>query len=104
MTPAKDKSPKSAATSARGHQLSAAMQCSPLQPAIFDQLLDSILVTDLNGNITACNKGVRMFDYVPEELAGKNMSGLFRPEEQAIIQRQVIPFVLEKGRFEGEIR
>jgi PAS domain S-box-containing protein len=75
-----------------------------LQPAILDQLQDAVITTDLQGNITACNKGVRLYGYSPEDLAGKNISGLYRPEEQVFLARQVIPTVLEKGRFEGELR
>src|SRR5882672_4266124 len=75
-----------------------------LQAGILDQLQDAVLTTDLQGNITACNKGVSLYGYVPEELAGKNIAGLYRPEEQVFLARQVIPTVLEKGRFEGELR
>jgi PAS domain S-box-containing protein len=75
-----------------------------LQSGILDQLHDAVITTDLQGNITACNKGVRLYGYSPEDLAGKNISGLYRPEEQAFLARQVIPTVLEKGRFEGELR
>jgi PAS domain S-box-containing protein len=75
-----------------------------LSSAILDQLQDAVIATDLYGNITACNKGVSLYGYVPEELVGKNIAGLYRPEEQALLARQVIPAVLEKGRFEGELR
>jgi PAS domain S-box-containing protein len=75
-----------------------------LQSGILDQLHDAVITTDLQGNITACNKGVRLYGYSPQDLAGKNISGLYRPEEQAFLARQVIPTVLEKGRFEGELR
>ena len=71
---------------------------------VFNQLQDAILATDLHGNITACNKGVSLYGYAPEELVGRNMSGLYRPEEQVFLTRQVIPAVLEKGRFAGELR
>jgi PAS domain S-box-containing protein len=75
-----------------------------LSTEILDQLPDAIIATDLQGNVTACNKGVSLYGYVPEDLVGKNIAGLYRPEEQVFLSRQVIPTVLEKGRFEGELR
>jgi PAS domain S-box-containing protein len=87
----------------RGRRLPAEVE-TILQAGILDQLQDAVLTTDLQGNITACNKGVSLYGYVPEELTGKNIAGLYRPEEQVFLARQVIPTVLEKGRFEGELR
>jgi PAS domain S-box-containing protein len=75
-----------------------------LQPGILDQLHDPVVTTDLQGNITGCNKGVSLYGYAPEDLVGKNLAVLYRLEEQAVLARQVIPAVLGKGRFEGEIR
>jgi PAS domain S-box-containing protein len=103
MTPPVEKEQKSASPE-RGRRSRATGSASTLQADIFDQLHDAIITTDLQGNITACNKGVSLYGYAPEELAGKNISGLYRPEEQVFLARQVIPTVLEKGRFEGELR
>jgi PAS domain S-box-containing protein len=103
MIPPAEKDQKSAGPE-RGRRSRAAENGSVLQPGIFDQLHDAVITTDLQGNITACNKGVSLYGYAPEELAGKNISGLYRPEEQVFLARQVIPSVLEKGRFEGELR
>lgn len=75
-----------------------------LQSGTLDQLEDAVVTTDLQGNITACNKGVSLYGYVPEDLVGKNIAGLYRPEEQVFVVRQVLPTILEKGRFEGELR
>jgi len=102
MTPPVEKAQKSARPE-RGCSSRAAENFT-LQAGIFDQLHDAVITTDLQGNITACNKGVSLYGYAPEELAGKNISGLYRPEEQVFLARQVIPTVLEKGRFEGELR
>ena len=77
---------------------------SVLHAGIFDQLQDAVIATDLHGNIQACNKGISLYGYTAEELVGKNLAGLYRPEEQAFLARQIIPTVLEKGRFEGELR
>ncbi|MBI3478050.1 MAG: sigma 54-interacting transcriptional regulator [Acidobacteria bacterium] len=98
-----EKTPHPVAEERRGRAPSAACN-RPLSADIFDQLQDAFLTTDLQGNITACNKGVSLYGYAPEELLGKNIAGLYRPEEQVFLARQVIPTVLEKGRFEGELR
>lgn len=76
----------------------------PLQPAIFDQLQDAVIATDLHGHITSCNKGVSLYGYEPEELLGQSITVLYFSEEQALFGQQIIPVVCEKGRFEGEIR
>ena len=88
----------------RGEHSPSAGQASPFSAAILDQLHDAIITTDLHGNITACNNGVSLYGYAPEELVGRNITGLYRPEEQVFFTRQVMPTVLEKGRFEGELR
>lgn len=98
-----ENAPTPATAERRGRTPSAA-RGSALSPDIFDQLQDAFITTDLQGNITACNKGVALYGYTPEELLGKNISGLYRPEEQIFLARQVIPTVVEKGRFEGELR
>src|SRR6266850_1711431 len=103
MIPPVDKDQKSAGPQP-GRQRRATENGITLQAGIFDQLHDAVITTDLQGNITACNKGVSLYGYTPEELAGKNIAGLYRPEEQVFLARQVIPTVLEKGRFEGELR
>jgi PAS domain S-box-containing protein len=87
-----------------GGSWSSAESRNPLSAAVLDQLQDALIATDLHGNVTACNKGVSLYGYVPAELIGKNVSGLYRPEEQVFFTRQVIPSVLDKGRFEGELR
>jgi PAS domain S-box-containing protein len=103
MTPPVERAQKSARPE-RGPSSRATENGITLQAGIFDQLHDAVITTDLQGNITACNKGVSLYGYAPEELAGKNISGLYRAEEQVFLARQVIPTVLEKGRFEGELR
>ncbi len=94
---------RKSAASDRSRRPGGAADWAILQPGILDQLQDAVLTTDLQGNITGCNKGVSLYGYTPEELVGKNVAGLYRPEEQVLLARQIIPAVLEKGRFEGEI-
>ncbi|HUM06417.1 MAG TPA: sigma 54-interacting transcriptional regulator [Terriglobales bacterium] len=75
-----------------------------LPSGVLDQLQDAVVTTDLEGNITGCNRGVSLYGYTPDEVTGRNIAIFYRPEEQALLRRQIIPAVLEKGRFEGEIR
>jgi two-component system response regulator AtoC len=103
MSPSVDKNQKPAGPEPGCHS-PAPKDWVILQAGILDQLHDAVITTDLQGNITACNKGVSLYGYAPEELAGKNIAGLYRPEEQVFLARQVMPTVLEKGRFEGELR
>jgi len=86
------------------HQARAWAEWAVLPSGILDQLQDAVLTADLQGNITGCNKGVSLYGFAPDELVGKNIAVLYRPEEQAFLTNQVLPAVLEKGRFEGEIR
>ena len=87
-----------------GSRSSSCERKAPFSAAVLDQLRDALITTDLQGNITACNRGVNLYGYESEELIGKNIGGLYRPEEQVFLARQVLPTVLEKGRFEGELR
>jgi PAS domain S-box-containing protein len=98
---AKDRQP---APAERGGRSPSSEPGVPFSAAILDQLRDAVIATDLQGNITACNRGVSLYGYEPEDLIGKSITGLYRPEEQVFFTRQVIPAVLEKGRFEGELR
>ena len=95
---------RESAAAARGGRSPSPSPGISFSAAILNQLRDAIIATDLQGNITACNRGVSLYGYEPEELIGKNIAGLYRPEEQVFFARQVLPTVLEKGRFEGELR
>ena len=76
-----------------------------LQPAILDQMHDSIIVTDLEGIVTGCNRAAsQIYGYAAEELVGKSAAILYPPEDQYLLQEQVIPMVLSAGSFHGEQR
>jgi len=102
-TPPREKDERAAGGDRGGHPR-VSVNVASLQPAILDQLRDPVVTTDLQGNITGCNKGVSLYGYTPEELVGRNIALLYRPEEQALLTKHVLPTVLEKGRFEGELR
>lgn len=83
-------------------QLGSAALCAGLPDNILDQLQDAVLVTDLRGVITGCNRAVSRYGYVPEQLIGKTLISLLRPDSQASV-RAAFPAVLEKGRFQAEL-
>ncbi|HLW52423.1 MAG TPA: PAS domain S-box protein [Candidatus Angelobacter sp.] len=76
-----------------------------LQPAILDQLHDSVIVTDLEGNITGCNAAAcLMFGYMPQELIGKNVNILYPEQDQDPTRASVFAAVLEQGQVSTEMR
>ncbi|MGD0417222.1 MAG: sigma 54-interacting transcriptional regulator [Terriglobales bacterium] len=75
-----------------------------LQPGILDQLQDAVFTTDLHGVITNCNQGVSRYGFAPKELVGRKITDFYGIGQQAFLATGAIASVLEKGRFEGEIR
>ncbi len=74
-----------------------------LQPTILDQMHDSIVVTDLDGIVTGCNRAAtEVFGYTAEELIGKSVTVLYPEEEQASLRDIIIPAVLAHGEYRGE--
>ncbi|MCH8501980.1 MAG: EAL domain-containing protein [Aliidiomarina sp.] len=62
---------------------------SPWTKSIFDQLLDAVLVTDLDGQILTLNAAVsRLFGYSETELLGQNVTVLM-PSSMAIHHNQM---------------
>jgi PAS domain S-box-containing protein len=89
-----------------GRRLAHSIECSGLdvsQPAILDQIHDSIIVTDLDGMVTGCNRAAsQIFGYAAEELIGKSVSVLCPEDDSHLLREQVIPAVLANGSFHGE--
>ena len=81
-----------------------ALQQHALQPGILDQLQDAVFTTDLRGIITSCNQGVGRYGFAPEELVGRKIADFHGIKQQAFLDSGAIASVLEKGRFEGELR
>ena len=76
-----------------------------LQPGILNQLQDAVFTTDLHGIITGCNQGVARYGFAPPELVGRKIADLYGIgiDQQAILAGAMAS-VLERGRFEGELR
>ena len=81
-----------------------ALQQHALQPGILDQLQDAVFTTDLSGIITGCNRGVGRYGFAPKELVGRKIADFYGIKQQAFLDSGAIATVLEKGRFEGELR
>ncbi len=76
-----------------------------LQPSILDQMHDAVIVTDLNGIVTGCNRASsQMYGYATEELVGESLSVLYPREEQHLLQEHVLPTVVATGSCRGEQR
>lgn len=76
-----------------------------LQPSILDQMHDAVIVTDLEGKVTGCNRAVqRIYGYLSDELIGSSLTLLYPPEEQSFLKETLIPTVLREGVFHGELR
>lgn len=71
-------------------------------PEIFNRLHDSVIWTDLDGNVTDCNTAAeRIFGYSREEFIGQSARILY-PEDQGQRLQELIAAVLAHGRADGE--
>ena len=76
-----------------------------LQPHVLDQMHDAVIVTDVDGVITGCNRAaVTLYGYTAEELVGQNVSTLHCEDEPNTFLEQVRPSALSAGTFRGEVR
>ncbi len=77
----------------------------PISPAsILDQLHGSIITTDLQGNITGCNRAnLQVYGYTSEELIGKNVEMLHPEADASALADTVFSTVLARGHFQGQM-
>jgi len=75
-----------------------------LQAQVLDQTHDSVVSTDLNGNITSWNKGAeRVLGYTTEEVLGQPIAMLYPSDQQEFLQNQVIAPLKANGKHEVEV-
>lgn len=76
-----------------------------VQAKIIDQIHDSVISTDLNGYITSWNRGAeKIFGYSRDEMQGEHISNIYPEEDRALLEREVIKPLLNKGEHDLESR
>src|SRR6202795_2805948 len=110
-TPSTERAPKSATGSGACQAAAPAREAMlhlgnqpVIPPGILDQLQDAVFTTDLQGIITSCNRAVDRYGFAPKDLVGKNIADFYGVEQQTFVASGAIASVLERGRFEGELR
>ena len=75
------------------------------QAQIIDQIHDSVVSTDLDGNVTSWNKGAeRIFGYPAREALGKHISFIYPEDQHQFLEQEVIKPLKDKGDHEIEVR
>lgn len=75
------------------------------QSKIIDQIHDSVVSTDLNGNVTSWNKGAeKIFGFTRAEMLGRHISGVYPEDEHEFLQNEIIAPLLAKGVHESEVK
>lgn len=75
------------------------------QAQILDQVVESVVTTDLEGQITRWNKGAEtLFGYTADEMIGRPIADLYPPEEHAHLENEVIKPLMEKGIHDAQVR
>jgi len=65
--------------------------------AIFDAVVDMILLTELDGKVVRCNRStIQYFHASYSDLIGRQISGIFNPDNPAQLQ----PIAMEKGELQ----
>jgi PAS domain S-box-containing protein len=76
-----------------------------LQAQVLEQIHDSVIITDVAGNVTNWNKGAeRYLGYSAGEALGRHISFLYDMEDRDFLQHQLIAPLLQKGQHELEVR
>ena len=75
------------------------------QAQILDQIHDSVVSTDLDGNVTSWNKGAeRLSGYSDKEVLGKHISFLYPEDQHQFLEQEVIKPLRKKGEHEIEVQ
>jgi PAS domain S-box-containing protein len=75
------------------------------QALTFENILDSVILTDMEGRIVDCNLATEtMFGYAREKVLGQTPGSLWhRPEASAALIQQIAEGIQREGRWSGEI-
>lgn len=75
------------------------------QADIIDQLQESVIATDMKGNIILWNKGAeRLYGYTEQEVLGRSISFTYVAEDHEKLTNEFIRLIKEKGSAEFEAR
>ncbi|MBI4780857.1 MAG: PAS domain S-box protein [Oscillatoriophycideae cyanobacterium NC_groundwater_1537_Pr4_S-0.65um_50_18] len=75
-----------------------------LQAQVLDQTHDTVVSTDLDGNITSWNKGAeRVFGYTAEEVLGRSVTMLYPSDQHEVFYNQVLAPLKANGEHEVEV-
>jgi len=86
------------------HAAAAPARSFVFEPGVLDQIDDAVFATDLQGIITACNKGVNRYGFVPADLFGKSLFDFLEIENEQSPEGGLLASALEEGRAAGEFR
>lgn len=94
------------ATIAQGQDITERKQAQEqvnYQASLLDQVRNSVVATDLMGNIVYWNKFAEaLHQWSAEEVVGKNISDTIVPKERISRMREVMAEISSEGYFEGE--
>lgn len=74
------------------------------QAQVIDQIHDSVVATDLQGNVTSWNNGAaQLFGYRADEMLGQPISRVYPADQQQILLNEVIAPLQQQGQLEKEV-
>jgi PAS domain S-box-containing protein len=74
------------------------------QALIIDQIHDSVVATDLEGHVTAWNRGAEnLFGWPAEEIIGRHVSIAFPEDQREALQQTIVARLKEKGAHDLEV-
>jgi PAS domain S-box-containing protein len=74
------------------------------QAQIIDQIHDSVVATNLDGDVTSWNTGAeRLFGYTSKEALGRHISFVYPADQHAFLEREVVGPLKDKGTHEVEV-
>jgi diguanylate cyclase (GGDEF)-like protein/PAS domain S-box-containing protein len=75
------------------------------QARILDQIQESVITTDLDGNVIGWNKGAeRIFLYTAAEAMGRHISFIYPEDQLEFLERDIIGPLKKKGVHQSEVR
>jgi PAS domain S-box-containing protein len=75
-----------------------------LQAAVLEQIHDSVISTNMQGNVTGWNRGAELlFGYTADEAMGRFIGFVYPEDRQAVLQDEIIRPLQEQGEHETEV-